>query len=329
MYNHCINIRNTLLLAFVLMLGSTLHAQEHFRVMWWNVENLFDARHDTLRNDQEFLPEGERAWTWGRFWRKLEDVGRVVMAIGNGRPPALVGLAEVENDSVMIALTRRGSLRALGYQYVMTDSPDQRGVDVALMYQPELFSLIGSESRRIASLEHGFRPTRDLLHAWGRIPSGDTLHVVLCHLPSRAGNAHAAQRHRRLAATTLAQLCDSLLSMSPRCRLLVMGDFNAPPRDAVFRKVLNRLPLTSLVPQRRRPTSGTYRFQGNWSWIDHILVSAPLFPSCQGGARLYTAPWMQRTLADGSWYPRRTYMGPHYGGGVSDHVPIYCDFYGL
>lgn len=317
----------SLLLYSLLLCGGHCLAEPAFRVMFWNVENLFDARHDTLRADEEFLPESPRQWTWGRYWRKVEDVGRVVMAVGTDTPPALVGLAEVENDSVMTALTRRGLLRTLGYDYVMTDSPDRRGVDVALMYQPTRFRLLGQEYRRVPSKAYGLHPTRDILHAWGRLSDGDTLHVVVCHLPSRSGESRQAKRNRLLAARTLASLIDSLLCAVPQCRLLVMGDFNAAPRDIIFRRVLERLPLTSLVPQHRRPKEGTYRFQANWSWLDHMLVSQSLVASCPFAVRLYTAPWLQRPLRDGSWYPRRTYMGQHYAGGVSDHVPIYCDFY--
>ena len=118
-----------------------------------------------------------------------------------------------------------------------------------------------------------------------------------------------------------------MLSACPDCKLVVMGDFNAPPSDAVFRKVLRSVPLVDLVPQKRRPVEGTYRFQGNWSWIDHVLVSSGLLFSQQvrPSLRLYAAPWMRRMMSDGTWYPRRTYMGTHYAGGVSDHVPLWFD----
>ena len=293
--------------------------------MTWNVENLFDCRHDSLKQDEEFLPDSERQWTWGRFWRKVEDIGRVLMDVGGNRPPSLVALQEVENDSVMIALTRRGPLRAIGYEYVMTDSPDLRGVDVALLYLPSDFRLIGSESRRVPSVENGLRPTRDILHAWGLLPNGETLHVVVCHMPSRAGG-RANRRNRTLAVRTLNALVDSLMTDDLGCRLMVMGDFNAPLRDKSLKAVLASGRLRSLTPDKRRPTSGTYRYKGNWSWIDHILVSDVLRSEGRE-ASLYSQSWMQRPSSDGTWYPRRTYLGTQYGGGVSDHVPVYCDFY--
>lgn len=297
---------------------------QQMRIMTWNLENLFDARDDSLKQDEEFLPESERQWTWGRYWRKIEDVSRVVMGVGGSEPPALVALQEVENDSCMIALTRRGPLWSIHYKYVMTDSPDHRGVDVALMYQPEKFHLLGSESRRVPSEQHGLRPTRDILHAWGRVPSGDTLHVVVCHLPSRAGHTQEGKRNRALAVNTLCGLADSLLTNTPDCRLLIIGDFNATLRDKDLKPLLAMKSRRPLTPMKKHPTSGTYRYQGNWSWIDHMFVSRNLV-GFVSEAKLYTQPWMQRPTSDGTWYPRRTYLGTTYNGGVSDHVPVYLD----
>lgn len=292
--------------------------------MTWNVENLFDCRHDTLKLDHEFLPDSERRWTWGRYWRKITDIGRVVMGIGETNPPALAGLCEVENDSVMIALTRRGSLRSIGYEYVMTDSPDTRGVDVALMYQPAMFQILGHETRRIPSQAYNLRPTRDLLHVWGVAQGHDTLHIVVCHLPSRAGGSRENNRNRKLAVAELKLLVDSLINNVANCQLLIMGDFNATLHDKALRPIARHPGLKSLTPDKKRPTSGTYRYKGNWSWIDHILASTVLAKKATT-AQLYAEPWMKREMADGTWYPRRTYLGTNYGGGVSDHVPAYID----
>lgn len=316
-----------LLLPFYFFFSLSLSGQTRFRVVTWNVENMFDCEDDTLTQDEEFLPEGVRGWTWGRYWRKVTDIGRVVMGIGETEPPALVALCEVENERVMQDIAKRGGLWSLGYDYVMTDGPDARGIDVALMFQPALFCLLGHESRRVPSVAHGLRPTRDLLHAWGKVPSGDTLHVVVCHLPSRVGDHRSAQINRRLAVETLMQLTDSLLTADPHACMLVMGDFNATLRDKVFKPLTSS--LVPLTPDRRRPSSGSYRFRGNWSWIDHILVSQALLEHVGAGewqTRLYTQPWMQRPSSDGNWYPRRTYLGTIYNGGVSDHVPVYFDF---
>lgn len=312
----------TRILLIICLLHITLESwgQERFRVMTWNVENLFDCRDDTMKQDEEFLPESKRKWTWLRMRRKITDIGRVVMAVGGDRPPSLVALQEVENDSVMNALTRSSALRTLGYDYIMTDSPDKRGVDVALMFRREDFRILGWETRRVPSISYGLRPTRDILHAWGIVANGDTLHAVVCHLPSKAGRQRQGKRNRRLALATLASLCDSLLASGEGDRrLIVMGDFNSPLWE--LRPLRMLLPMT---PDEKWPTEGTYRFRSNWSWIDHIMVS-PALKDCTTEARIYSADWMQRPVADGTWYPRRTYQGTTYAGGVSDHLPISCD----
>ncbi|MEE1223360.1 MAG: endonuclease, partial [Bacteroidaceae bacterium] len=164
-----------------------VRAQRPLRVVEWNVENLFDCRHDTLKDDQEFLPEGERRWSWGRYWRKLTDIGRVLMAIGDEAAPDLVALCEVENDSVLHDLCRRSDLRHLDFSYIITNSADRRGIDVALLYRPVRFRLLDWHAVRVPSREQGLPPTRDILWAKGLAPAGDTLHIAVCHLPSRLG----------------------------------------------------------------------------------------------------------------------------------------------
>lgn len=287
-------------------------------VLFWNVENLFDCRHDTLKNDYDFLPEGSHLWTRRRYWHKLDDVSRTLAAVAEeeGQWPSIVGLCEVENDTVLHDLTRRSTLRRAGYEYVMTESGDERGVDVALLYQPERFRLLGFHSVRVPSVQHGFHPTRDILCVSGRLPAGDTLHVVVVHLPSRAGYHKGSGRHRKLAVQTLRHTVDSLAGKP----VLVMGDFNSEPRDPLFRQLCP--PLRSLMPQQKRElrkAQGTYFFQGQWGYLDHILVSDTLFRKVRDGR---ARPLKYSFLLDEQGRPWRTFRGPSYAGGFSDHLPL-------
>lgn len=302
------------ILLFGLLTALPVAGQRSLRLMTWNVENLFDTRHDSLHQDHEFLPSGERHWTPARYRRKLKDVARVVMAAGGDSPPDIIALQEVENDTVMRDLTQRGLLWAMGYEYLMTNSMDRRGIDVALMYLPYSFRPLQWRTVRVASQAHSLPPTRDLLWACGLTPNGDTLHVIVCHLPSRQGGK-VGTRNRMLAAKTLATLTDSI---GLEQNIVVMGDFNAAPHDRIF-KILKG--LETCAPRQRHPHEGTYRYRGQWSWIDHIMVSASLKKKISR-PMLYTAPWMQDQSSQGGWYPRRTYRGPSYHGGVSDHVPL-------
>lgn len=156
-----------------------------------NCENLFDTRHDSLKNDMEFTPEGSYHWTRTRYWRKLNNLAKELVALGEKgnkewEIPDLVALCEVENDTVMTDLTKRSLLRLAGYEYLMTSSPDERGIDVALMYLPSSFCPLRSYPIRIKSLA-GMRPTRDILYVSGLLLGGDTLHVFVVHAPSRRG----------------------------------------------------------------------------------------------------------------------------------------------
>lgn len=152
--------------------------------MEYNVENLFDCRHDSLKQDEEFLPGSLRGWNHVRYGEKLENIARVILA---AEIPDLVGLCEVENEYCVKGLAAHSSLRGAGYKYAMTDSPDERGIDVALLYQSDTFRHLYTQSVRIPNEEVGRRPTRDILHVAGRMVSGDTLDVFVCHLPSRSG----------------------------------------------------------------------------------------------------------------------------------------------
>lgn len=186
-----------------------------------NCENLFDTRHDSLKNDYEFLPQSSYKWTPYRYWRKLANLSKTIVALGYedlslvgtaspdnpSRPserswhvPDFVALCEVENDSVLFDLTRRSALRGVNYDYVMTDSPDERGIDVALLYQPSSFALIQFRSIRIKPLPDT-RPTRDILYASGRIINDDTLHVFVLHAPSRRGGEQVSRPYRLQVAS--------------------------------------------------------------------------------------------------------------------------------
>ena len=284
--------------------------------MAWNVENLFDTIHDEGFRDEEFLPQSSHHWTSHRYWKKLTDVAQTIAAVAdNDNLPALVGLCEVENDSVLTMLAQRSILRTFGYQYVMSHSRDERGIDVALLYQPAFFRLHSCRTIHVPCEAQGMRPTRDLLHVTGLILSGDgvdTLHFFVVHLPSRA-SGHEGDLKRRLAAATLWAAVDSLSGK----KVIAMGDFNANHRDRIFRHA----PL-HLTDDKRQ--SGTYCFRGYWEWLDHILLSPAL--SAETPARPIRLPWLlEENKTYGGSMPRRTFRGPAYHGGISDHLPVVLD----
>lgn len=308
---------------FLLCLACQLsvQAQRPMRIVEWNVENLFDTVPDSGHDDREFLPQGSHHWTPSRYWRKLDEVGKTIAALGDtlGLPP-LIGLCEVENDTVLTHLTKRSVLRTAGYRYIMTDSPDHRGIDVALLYHPTLFRLLAHRSIRVSAEKQRLSPTRDILYAYGQTRSGSNLHLFVCHLPSKTGGVKNANKLRNLVASTLRQAVDSVLTADPLARLIVMGDFNATPREAVFRHFCP--PLRETLPTSRHELNrpiGTYFFQRLWSYLDHILVSPAIHTL--GPASEARLPH----LLDKDGHPYRTFRGPTYQGGISDHLPLVLD----
>lgn len=314
-----------------------------FRVMCWNVENLFDTRHDTLKNDREFLPDALRNWHYGRYKKKLADIASVIVAVGEWNPPALIGLCEVENDSVLRDLTRRSPLKELKYRYVMTDSPDQRGIDVALLYQRDKFKLLSSRSVPVGMPQKKDRPTRDILHVSGLVITKDTLDVFVCHLPSRSGGAKVSEPYRIYVARKLRHLSDSILSVRTHPQVIIMGDFNDYPHSKSIAEVLEAvappphpLPhkLYHLLARRAKQRGfGSYKYQGEWNLLDHLIVSGTLldpsrrFFTSEKHANVAQLPFLlEEDEKYGGVKPFRTYYGMRYQGGISDHLPIYADF---
>lgn len=284
-----------------------------------NCENLFDCRHDAGKQDQEFTPEGARHWTSRRYWDKLNNIGRAVLGAADELPD-VVALCEVENDSVMRDLTRRSLLRNAGYEYLMTQSPDVRGIDVALLYQPSRFRPLCYDYIEVAPLK-GMRPTRDILYVRGQTPQLDTLHLFLLHAPSRFGGEKASRPNRLQVAHTLM----TVLPNTERHYIVVTGDFN-DDADSQALQELEQAGLCNISKDARGRFGhalGTYRFRGLWQSIDHVLVSAPLKEKV-GQVYVNDAPFL---LEDDEQYggkkPRRCFNGFRYQkGGFSDHLAL-------
>ena len=213
-----------------------------FTFVEYNVENLFDTVHDAGKQDEEFLPESPHHWTRHRYWQKLDHISQALVSCGDtsgGHLPDMAVLTEVENDSVMHDLTRRSPLRTARYEYVMTSSPDNRGIDVALIYSPFSFRLLNHHGVRI-TLPAGHRPTRDILYASGLLISGDTLHIIGVHAPSRAGGESQTRPYRMLVAGRVCSIVDSIRSVSSRPLILIAGDFNDYSQDSSIKLITDR-----------------------------------------------------------------------------------------
>ncbi len=315
------------------------HEKWTIRALEYNVENLFDCQHDSLKQDFEFLPDGDYHWTPSKYWRKLNAVARgiVLASSQNGTflPPDLIGLCEVENDSVIHSLVHRSLLRGAGYEYVMTNSPDERGVDVALLYQPVSFRLISHYGLRVDPIED-MRPTRDILYVKGEVlASSDTadvatlpLHVFVVHAPSRRGGEQTSRPFRLAVMQRMLQSVDSLRATDANARIIVMGDFNDYAGDASL-KVLSSAGFTdvSAAPYitKDNKVKGTYKYQGEWGSLDHILISEPLMSNFSRSFITYDPEMLEDDEKYGGVKPYRFFRGPIVNGGYSDHLPLFLE----
>ena len=288
-----------------------------------NCENLFDCRHDSLKQDMEWLPDGQRKWTPGRYWRKVNQIGQEILSCQQEGVPDLVALVEVENDSCLFDLTRRSLLRNAGYEYLMTSSPDVRGIDVALLYQPFSFRPICYECLDVTPLE-GMRPTRDILYVQGEIISGDTLHVFVVHAPSRFGGEKQTRPNRRVVMN---RIVEAIRLLPTDAKIIVAGDFNdyADSPSLLFLQE-NGLHNITRNAKGSHGAEGTYRYEGRWQSIDHVLVSSVLRDSV---AQTYVndSPFLlQEDKKYDGVKPLRTFIGLRYQRGFSDHLPLVVRF---
>ena len=283
-----------------------------------NCENLFDTRHDEGKQDEEFTPEGTRRWTRTRYWRKLNAIGQEILSCSE-ELPALVALVEIENDTVVHDLTRRSLLRNAGYDYLISESPDVRGLDVALLYLPSRFRPLCYDALDVPPLP-GMRPTRQILYVQGEMQHGDTLHLFVVHAPSRYGGELETRPYRKQVINILIQALDTLTKKN----VIVAGDFNdyadSPSLTALEEAGLMNVSTNAKGAAGR--AKGTYRYRGEWHSIDHILLSPTLSGRMDSIYINDAAFLLEPDATYGGWKPRRTYNGYRYQRGFSDHLPL-------
>lgn len=296
-------MRFKLLFIGCLMGFSVLYAED-LRVVSYNVENLFHPAHDSLKNDLEWTQEGERHWSYARYYRKVENIGRVLTNIGEWEGVDVVGFQEIENALCVKRLCY--TLRRNEYDFVHYESPDRRGIDVALIYKKSRVDTIHTKALNV---DLGNETTRDILYVCAKVDKRDTVHFFVCHLPSQRDGKAESEWKREAAKEVMERALDSVFGVYPDAKIIVMGDMNA-----------NELSLKGLTDKRMKG-EGTHKYRGQWNFLDHFYVSASI--DSLSHAQVYDAEWIQET--DDKFMglrPKRTYNGFQYQNGYSDHLPI-------
>lgn len=310
-------------------------------IAFYNVENLFDTRNDPDVDDDEFTPRGPMKWTGERLERKMEDLARAVAAIGDGGGPDILGLCEVENRSVLERFAT-DFFPGSPYRVIHEDSPDRRGIDVALLYRPDAVTPVGHRLHGV-DLGEGERPTRSVLEVEFSGEAG-AFNVLVNHWPSRSGGEPKSRWKRERAAEVVRSVLDSIARFDVRRDVVIIGDFNDTPLDRSLRVVLGAGSLRNASSRRSSPinlawsiaevdTFGTYLYRDEWDLLDQIIITPSLLDDrglslLDSGMTIVAPPFLRDDHPSQPMRPpRRTFIRRTlYIGGTSDHFPVFARF---
>ena len=305
-----------------------------FRVAFWNFENFFDPFVDSTRVYNEFTENGSQYWTKSRFYKKRNNMYKAILAISENEPLAVLGIAEVENQYVLNMLFNQTPLKTHNYRIVHYEGDDKRGIDVALVYCIDKLQLVYTEPVKVKNPKNRKYKTRDILYAKFYDRRGDTLHVFVNHWPSRYGGERETIKLRSLAANTLKHKVDSLVFLHQTIpKVIIMGDFNDTPEDPSIKDILCDDVLVNLFADGNKlGFEGTLKHQYTWQIFDQIIVTNSLINNDKGlvyrrnSAAIFHGDFLfEKDESFGGVKLFRTYVGPKYFGGYSDHLPVYID----
>ena len=324
-------------LILVIAKGNAQNSDAEFSILFYNVENLFDVRNDSLTNDDEFTPAGERHWTRKRFDNKINNISKVILSAGGWQMPDLIALAEIENRYVLEKLIEDTPLKATPYKIIHKESPDPRGIDVALIYNSETFYPLDYAYYPLEDKNGGIRKSREILYVLGTVNGGDSIHVFVNHWPSRYSGLLETRPARQQAARLLLSKYEEIVLKNEKAKVVIVGDFNDQPTDESISQYLGAADplnnesagLYNLSLPWMNQEEGTIKYQGQWFVFDQIIVSHSLLSASNGlstepeNATICKLPFVfEPDESRGGRKLHRTYTGYRYNGGFSDHLPV-------
>jgi len=336
-------MRRFILATLAMLLITLVSAQKKDQVltfMFYNVENLFDTENNPEKNDDEFTPDSEKAWDIEKYEKKLNDIASVIKAVNKAELPEIVGLCEVENMKVLEDLIQTKDLKRGDYGIIHHESPDTRGIDCALLYNKETFHVLSDEAIPVTFPFDSSMTTRDILHVEGKTEDNEILHLFINHWSSRWGGQKESEPKRLYCAVTLRKAVDNVMNQDPRAKIIIMGDFNDEPTNRSIYEMLlannkrknagDRELFNLMYDGHNQRNEGSYNYQGNWDMMDQIIVSHSVITDKNGwhagyeDGKILKAEFMLYYDENRKDYvPNRSYGGPNYYGGISDHLPVY------
>ncbi len=304
----------------------------HYIVAFYNLENLFDTKDDPKRLDDDFLPNAEKRWTSKRYRKKINKLGKVIANIGfskTRKAPVLIGVAEVENKNVLQDLIHSKYVAQKDYGIVHYDSPDERGIDVGLLYQKEFFEVTHSESIKVmVHNEEGERDyTRDILWVRGNL-NDEEIHVLVNHWPSRREGAEETAYKRIAAAKRNREIIDQITSDNSEAKIMIMGDFNDDPFSESIKTHLVQQDFFNPMERLLTRYQGSLNYRSQWNLFDQIIFSHNFHKyekgkHCFSDAAIFDKDFLKIYKGRYKGNPFRTFVGSKYKGGFSDHFPVY------
>ncbi len=337
------NILTTLFIILLALILKPINAQEkQYKVGcigFYNLENLYDTIHQEGISDEEFTPDGKSHWTSERYNIKIKHLSEVIAQIGDELVkggPILIGFAEVENRSVVQSLIDAPALKPSNYGIVHYDSPDKRGVDVALIYQKDHFKVINSYPVPLNIPDMEEFKTRDQLVVKGLF-DGEPLNIIVNHWPSRSRGQSVSEPLRIAAAKLCRSIADSMMRADQNAKVIIMGDLNDDPIDESLTKAFganksieDTKPGNFYNPMYKlfKDGIGSLAYRDEWNLFDQIIVSYPLLGNDKSKYKFFKAKVCNKSFLatkEGAFkgYPFRTYVGTTWQGGYSDHFPVY------
>ena len=304
-----------------------------YTLAFYNLENLFDAEDNEHTLDEDFTPKGFKKWTPKRYTQKLAKLSKTIFEIGKGsntHPPVLIGVAEAENKVVLQDLIKKEPLAGVPYDFVHYESPDERGIDTALIFHPKYFEILDSEPLPliIKNLDGARDTTRDILYTHGKL-NGEEVHVFVNHWPSRRDGSDSTAYKRIIAADVILNKIKEIEANSLNPNFIIMGDFNDDPKSASIQKLVANSALYNPMEKLHAPKiRGSANYKKNWSLFDQIIISHNFFNYQKGShsfdkANIYDDQSLKEYKGKYKGNPFRTYAGSKYLGGYSDHFPVY------
>lgn len=338
-------MKNSIALLLLMVLASSCTAQKPEQVKkpkavavaFYNVENLFDTKDDPVKHDDEFTPYGAYRYSEKVYRAKLRNIARVIESMKSSKypdGPAIIGLAEVENKAVLKDLIRQAAIKDRGYKYLWYDSPDPRGIDVAMLYNPQQFKLLKATPVPITYMDNDRKESgRDMLFVRG-ILAGDTVFVMVNHWPSRREGQEKSEPKRVAAASINKEKVKQLWSKNIHANIIIMGDMNDNPNNksientlgAFSNRYIKRLGfLYNPWAEQHKSGKGTSVYMRQWDLFDQIIVSNGLLDNNGWKfkkAIIHDEEFLKDTYKNAKGYPYRSFKGTHWIKGYSDHFPV-------